>query len=95
MIRPARGPSRKVAPYINADGATGGGGQYFEGLAQEVWEYPVGGYVPSQKWLQDRRGGQLTYDELLHYARMVGAFTETPLVLEEIENALGDWTLNS
>jgi hypothetical protein len=30
-------------------------GQYFEGIAKEVWEYQIGGYQVCDKWLKDRK----------------------------------------
>ena len=73
-------PSKKGHPrydeahrrvYISEDNAkTGKQGQYFEGVPPEVWDFQVGGYQPCQKWLKDRVGRQLTYDDLTHYQRI-------------------------
>ncbi|PIU55936.1 MAG: hypothetical protein COS88_03530 [Chloroflexi bacterium CG07_land_8_20_14_0_80_51_10] len=30
-------------------------------------EYPIGGYQVCPKWLQDRKGRTLNFDDLLHY----------------------------
>ena len=51
--------------------------QYFEGVPSEVWEHQVGGYQVCDKWLKDRRGRQLSYDDLTHYQMVVGAAGET------------------
>ena len=60
--------------YISKDNVkTGKQGQYFEGVPPEVWDFQVGGYQPCQKWLKDRVGRQLTYDDLTHYQRIVVA----------------------
>jgi len=48
-------------------GATIGGGQHFEGVPPEVWNFHIGGYQVCEKWLKDRRGRNLTYGDLEHY----------------------------
>ena len=39
--------------YFNADG-------YFESLPREVWEFEIGGYQPLKKYLQARKGRELS-----------------------------------
>lgn len=39
--------------------------QYFEGVPQIAWEFFIGGYQPAQKWLKDRRGNKLEYDDII------------------------------
>jgi predicted helicase len=46
------------------------GAQYFEPVSPEVWAYRVGGYQVCHKWLDDRKGTTLSYDERLTYQRM-------------------------
>jgi predicted helicase len=70
--------------------------QYFEGVPPEVWEFHVGGYQVCQKWLKDRKGRQLTYDDLTHYQRVVSALAETMRLMNEIDetiNAHGGWPI--
>lgn len=45
--------------------------QYLEGIPQEVWEFHIGGYQVCEKWLKDRRGRQLLYDDLTHYLKII------------------------
>ena len=40
--------------------------QYFEGIEPDVWEFQIGGYQVLHKWLKDRRGRKLSFDDLLH-----------------------------
>jgi len=47
--------------------------QYFEGIPKDVWEFHIGGYQVCDKWLKDRKGRQLTYDDLTHYQQVVSA----------------------
>lgn len=65
--------------------------QYFEGVPSQVWEFQVGGYQVCEKWLKDRRGRQLTYDELTHYQKIVVALQETIRLMAEIDAAIPDW----
>lgn len=80
--------------YISADNVkTGKQGQYFEGVGPEIWAFQVGGYQPCQKWLKDRVGRKLSYDDLTHYQRMVVALGETARLMEEIDGAIGAWPM--
>ena len=78
--------------YISKDNVqTGKQGQYFEGVPPEVWDFQVGGYQPCQKWLKDRVGRRLTYDDLTHYQRIVVALSETIRLMAEIDAAIPAW----
>jgi len=78
--------------YINADNVkTGKQGQYFENAPPEVWDFQVGGYQPCQKWLKDRVGRRLTYDDLTHYSRIVISLKETLRLMGEIDAAIPAW----
>ena len=59
--------------------------QYFAPVPLEVWEYTIGGYQVCAKWLKDRRGRQLTLDEIQTYCRIVTALARTIEVQEEID----------
>ncbi len=50
--------------YINGE-------QYFEGVRRDVWDFYVGGYQVCEKWLKDRRGRVLSYDDIEHYQKVV------------------------
>jgi predicted helicase len=67
--------------------------QYFAGVPPEVWEFQVGGYQVCDKWLKDRRGRQLSYDDLTHYQKVVVALKETIRLMEEVDSAVGAWPL--
>jgi len=80
--------------YIGAeDPKTGKRGQYFEGVPPEVWNFHVGGYQVCEKWLKDRRGRQLSYEDLTHYQRIVVALNETIRLMAEIDAAIPGWPL--
>ena len=56
--------------YINPE-------KWFAGIPPEVWEYHIGGYKVSEKWLKDRKGKGLSSEEAAHYTRVVTAIAET------------------
>ena len=75
--------------YINKE-------QYFEGVPQEVWNFHVGGYQVCQKWLKDRKGRTLTFEDIQHYQRIVSALGETIGVMEQIDRVIeehGGWPI--
>jgi len=59
--------------------------QYFDNVPQIAWEFYIGGYQPAQKWLKDRRGRQLNFDDILHYQKIIVALTETDRIMKEID----------
>ncbi len=67
--------------------------QYFEGVPREVWEFHVGGYQVCEKWLKDRRGRQLSFDDLMHYQKVVVALRETIRLMAEIDKAIPGWPI--
>lgn len=70
--------------------------QYFEGVPPEVWAFHVGGYQVCAKWLKDRKGRRLTYDDLTHYQYVVAALAETIRLMGEIDEAIdahGGWPI--
>ncbi|MBN1921427.1 MAG: DUF559 domain-containing protein, partial [Anaerolineae bacterium] len=67
--------------------------QYFEGVPEEVWEFQIGGYQVCDKWLKDRRGRLLTFDDLLHYQKVVVALKETIGLMAEIDDVIPEWPI--
>jgi predicted helicase len=59
--------------------------QFFEGVPKDVWEFQIGGYQVCEKWLKDRKGRELTVDEIKHYQRIVKALYETIRLMKEID----------
>ena len=64
--------------YINDD-------QYFGGVPLKAWEFYIGGYQPAQKWLKDRKGRKLEFDDILHYQQIIVALMETDRLMKEID----------
>ncbi len=68
--------------------------QYFDSVAPEAWNFPIGGYLPAQRWLKDRKGRTLSYEEKEAYPRIVVALSETGRLMREIDAAIanhGGW----
>ncbi len=61
--------------------------RYFEGIAPEVWEFKIGGYQVLDKWLKDRKKAKrtLSFDDVLHYQKVVVALKETMQLMVEID----------
>jgi len=72
--------------YINQD-------QYFDGVEPEVWGFFVGGYQVCEKWLNDRRGRKLSWNDIVHYKKIVAALGETIRLMQEIDSAIGAWPM--
>jgi predicted helicase len=67
--------------------------QYFEGVPPEVWDFHIGGYQVCQKWLKDRKGRVLTYDDLTHYQKVIVVLKETIRLMIEIDRLLLTWPI--
>jgi predicted helicase len=67
--------------------------QYFRGVPRDVWEFQVGGYQVLHKWLKDRKGRKLSYDDLEHYQKVVVALKETMRLMEEIDETIPQWPI--
>jgi len=65
--------------------------QYFEGVQPEVWDFHIGGYQVCQKWLKDRKGRMLSYDELAHYQKVIVSLKETNRIMVEIDELIPGW----
>jgi predicted helicase len=59
--------------------------QYFANVPEVAWNFYIGGYQPAQKWLKDRKGRELGYDDILHYQKIIVAMCETDRVMKEID----------
>jgi predicted helicase len=79
--------SRRV--YINSE-------QWFEGVPPEVWAFTIGGYQVCHKWLKDRKGRTLTFEDLHHYQKIIVALAETIRLMAEIDAVIlahGGWPI--
>ena len=58
--------------------------QYFDNVSHIAWEFYIGGYQPAQKWLKDRKGRLLEFDDILHYQKIIVALTKTHELMQHI-----------
>ena len=58
--------------------------QYFDNVPKIAWEFYIGGYQPAQKWLKDRKGRVLDFNDILHYQKIIVALSETNRIMQEI-----------
>ncbi len=58
--------------------------QYFANVPAAAWNFYIGGYQPAQKWLKDRKGRTLTFDDIQHYRQIITVLIETARLMAEI-----------
>ena len=68
--------------------------QYFGGVPKAVWEFHVGGYQVCEKWLKDRKGRKLTYEDIKHYQKTVVALSETIRVMTDMDKTIPQWPID-
>jgi predicted helicase len=62
--------------------------QYFDNVSETAWNFYIGGYQPAQKWLKDRKGRTLTYEDIAHYQKIIFVLDETDKIMKEIDLTL-------
>ncbi len=65
--------------------------QHFSGLPRTTWEFHIGGYQVLEKWLKDRRGRTLTFDDIQHWQRTAVALAKTQRIMAEIDALIPGW----
>ncbi len=58
--------------------------QYFDNVSELAWNFSIGGYQPAQKWLKDRKGRTLEYDDILHYEKIIAVLEKTDEIMRRI-----------
>ena len=59
--------------------------QYFTSVEQEIWEFEIGGYQVLKKYLEEREGQKLSWEEIQHIKDIVASLTETRRLMGEID----------
>ena len=62
--------------------------QFFDNVPLIAWEFYIGGYQPAQKWLKDRKGRALSFEDILHYQKIIVALSETDRLMKEIDSIM-------
>ena len=80
------GAGEVVKPELTDDGRVLiNPNQWFEGVPRIAWEFHIGGYQPAQKWLKDRKGRTLSFEDVMHYQKIIKILVETDRIMKEIE----------
>ena len=67
--------------YINAE-------QYFEGVPESAWNFFIGGYQPAQKWLKDRKGMTLGFEDVKHYQQIIYVLLQTEKMMGDVDDII-------
>lgn len=67
--------------YINKN-------QFFDKVPTTVWEFFIGGYQPAQKWLKDRKGLCLNFQEIMHYQKILSVLKYTEDISQKIDSII-------
>jgi len=67
--------------------------QYFDHVTEAVWQCHIGGYQVCQKWLKDRKGRQLSYDDCTHYLYILAALEQTLDLMAKIDQTIPEFPL--
>jgi len=59
--------------------------QFFQQVPKAAWEFYIGGYQPAQKWLKDRKDRELSFEDILHYQKIIVALNETIRLMAEVD----------
>jgi hypothetical protein len=44
----------------------------------------IGGFQPAQIWLKDRKGRELSFDDVKHYQKIIKILSETDRIMQTI-----------
>lgn len=64
--------------YINAT-------QYFDNIPEEIWNFEIGGYQVLYKWLNERKGMHIHYQEQVQFKKITYALKETLKLMQQID----------
>ena len=62
--------------------------QYFDNVPEIAWNFYIGGYQPAQKWLKDRKGRILSYEDVMHYQKIIKALSATHTLMQQIDEII-------
>lgn len=85
---PAGGNNEVVKPMYKDGKAYINEIQYFDYVPEEAWNFYIGGYQPAQKWLKDRKGRTLDFEDILHYQKIIVALNRTAEIMIEIDKVI-------
>ncbi len=73
--------------FINAD-------QFFDKVPQNVWNFEIGSYKVLDKWLKYRKGIKLSYNDIIHFQKVIRNLKCTISIMENIDGILETFLIN-
>ena len=67
--------------------------QHFTDVPVDVWNYEVGAHQVCEKWLKDRKGSVLGYNEVRQYRNILIAVAETLRLMEAIDEIVEEFLI--
>jgi hypothetical protein len=64
--------------YINAT-------QHFDNISEDLWNFEIGGYQVLYKWLNEKKGSPIHYQEQSQFKKIACALKETLKLMEQID----------
>jgi hypothetical protein len=50
-----------------------------------AWEFYISDFLPAQKWLKGRKRRVLSFEDIMHYQKIIVALAETLRLMKEID----------
>ena len=85
---PVNGDNEVIKPQYKDNKVYINKTQYFNNVPEIAWNFYIGGYQPAQKWLKDRKGRILSYEDVIHYQKIIKALTETNNLMHQIDEII-------
>jgi predicted helicase len=67
--------------------------QYFDHVTPEVWEFHIGGYQVCEKWLKDRKGRVLSFEDCSQYLYILATIEKTRTIMEKIDETIPNFPI--
>ncbi|MEB3151647.1 MAG: type ISP restriction/modification enzyme [Sphaerospermopsis sp.] len=65
--------------------------QHFDQVPPQIWNFYIGGYQVCQKWLKDRKGRELNFDDLTHYQNIIAIISETIKIMADVDQIIAGY----
>lgn len=59
--------------------------QYFADVPSSAWNLYIGSYQPARKWLRNRKGRTLGFEDIIHYQKIIVALAETARLMKLVD----------
>lgn len=67
--------------------------QFFDNVSPDIWNFHIGGYQVCNKWLKDRKGRVLNYDDCKNYLYILAALENTQDLMGRIDEVMPDFAV--